>query len=139
MAAVMIQISGVLYDKLSRTERPVLLQGSGSLIGVGVGGGPIEPGQPPSDAHPEHPIYYPPGSQPHPEHPIYWPPGSQPHPEHPIVIPPDVPPDMPAPPDLFDWKTAWIPPTEPGGDGHWVVVAIPTFDHPAPAAAKAKK
>lgn len=34
MAEVLVQISGVLYDKLSRTERPVLLQGAGSLIGV---------------------------------------------------------------------------------------------------------
>ena len=44
MSAIEITISGVLYDKLSRTTRPVVLIGEASYTGLGVGGGPIDPG-----------------------------------------------------------------------------------------------
>jgi hypothetical protein len=48
MAAVEVTISGVLYDKLSRTTRPVVLIGEASLTGLEIGGGPIiPPGSPP--------------------------------------------------------------------------------------------
>lgn len=43
MAAVEVTISGVLYDKLNRTQQSVVLIGEGSLTGLGVGGGPIYP------------------------------------------------------------------------------------------------
>lgn len=115
MAAVEVTISGVLYDKYNRTQQNVVLIGEGSLTGLGVGGGPIiPPGQPPSGAHPEHPIFYPPGTGPggaHPSHPIaqpgdpWW--GQDLKPTHPIVIPPNVPPDMqpPQPPNPGDPTT----------------------------------
>lgn len=110
MAAIEITISGVCYDKLARTTRPIVIIGEASLTGLGVGGGPIIP---PSDpgAHPEHPIFYPP----RPEHPIFYPP----HPEHPIVLPPDKPTDPPTEPPTnpadpaWSWcwnpNTGWIP------------------------------
>ena len=64
MSAVEVTITGVLYDKLSRTGRPVVLIGEASLTGVGVGGGPIIPEgggeEPPeiwpSPGRPTHPI-----------------------------------------------------------------------------------
>jgi hypothetical protein len=45
MAAVEVTISGVLYDKYNRTTQQVVLVGEGSLTGLGVGGGPMPPGQ----------------------------------------------------------------------------------------------
>jgi hypothetical protein len=99
MAAVEVTISGVLYDKLMRTTRPVVLIGEASLTGLSVGGGPM-PGSPGAPSHPiaepppgiwGGPPLYPdiggPGPQPgpgHPSHPIYYPPT----PTHPIVLPP---------------------------------------------------
>ena len=127
MAGLDVTITGVLYDKITRTGHPVVLIGEATLTGLGVGGGPMPPGEgkPPSDAHPEHPIYWPPGSQPHPEHPIYYPPGTgggrPPHPEHPIppipahpiVLPPDKPTDPPTEPPTQpadpQWNWAWTP------------------------------
>lgn len=119
MAAVEVTITGVLYDKLSRTARPVVLIGDGMLTGLGVGGGPIiPPDQPPGGG----------GSPPHPAFPIWGPPGSNfpdkpgypPTAEHPIVRPPEGPPDGGQPP--VD--------TVPGGDkppppdhGGWGYVA----------------
>ena len=51
MAAIAITISGVLYDKVARTTRNVVLIGEASYTGLGVGGGPILPpaggGEPP--------------------------------------------------------------------------------------------
>lgn len=121
MAAVEVTISGVLYDKVNRTTQNVVLIGEASLTGLGIGGGPIipPPGQPPSSGVPTHPIMLPgmPG----------WGVPPDAHPEHPIVIPPDVPPDIPAPPDLFTWHVAW---TDTTG---WVVVAVPNVPHPVPS------
>lgn len=91
-------------------------------------------------AHPEHPIFYPPGQKPptdaHPEHPIYWPPVDA-HPEHPIVIPPDSEPpagtDPPTGPlGKIEWHTVW---SEENG---WMVVGVPTDPHPSPATPRRK-
>ena len=59
MASVMVQIDGVLWDKAQKKGTPVVLYGQGSLVGLGVGGGPI---MPPDEGapHPEHPIVIPP-------------------------------------------------------------------------------
>ena len=104
MAAVDITISGVLYDKVARTTTPVSIVGEASLTGLGVGGGPIVPGEPPgiwgpTDPRPTPPIHIPPpGFGHHPAHPIVLPPNV---PAHPIVIPP--PPGSTEPPDLIIW------------------------------------
>lgn len=127
MAAVEITLSGVLYDKLSRTTRPVVLIGEASLTGVGIGGGPVIPpeggggdGQPPG--------IWGGGNVPMPTPPIANVPGAPgfppPHPAHPIVLPPDqVPPDMrpdtPPPPGS---PTTPVPPPE--GSGGWPVQPI---------------
>lgn len=99
MAAVDITISGVLYDKLNRTQQAVVLIGEATLTGLGIGGGPIiPPGQPPiSPGVPTHPIMLPgmPG----------W---GDPHPAHPIVLP-DPPPEPPTDPPNVNWKWAWTP------------------------------
>lgn len=93
MAAINVVLNGVFTTDAGAA--------TGSFVGQmaysdrAPGGGPIVP---PSGAHPEHPIHYPPGSLPHPEHPIHYPPGSLPHPEHPIAQPPEGPPPE-GPPD----------------------------------------
>lgn len=112
MAEVPVTISGVLYDKLDRTAKPVTLVGELSRTDVGIGGGPIVPpggGEPPiiwgpPGPWPTPPIHLPPGGgEPpvipglKPEHPIVLPPNT---PSHPIVIPPDNPEE---PPDLIIW------------------------------------
>ena len=111
MAAIDITISGVLYDKLSRTTRPVVLIGEASLTGLGVGGGPIVPGDPPgiwgpTDPRPSHPINLPPWYPGDP--PGIWGP-TDPRPSHPIVIP-KPPTDPPATP---------TEPKPPPADGGW--------------------
>jgi len=64
MAAIEVTISGVLYDKLSRTTRPCVLIGEASVTGLEVGGGPM-PGGPGGGGgggappHPAHPIWRP--------------------------------------------------------------------------------
>jgi hypothetical protein len=65
----------------------------GEAIAPPDGAGEVPPTDP--DAHPEHPIYWPPTIWPdpgHPEHPIVIPPpiDSGAHPEHPIFIPPSI-------------------------------------------------
>lgn len=147
MPAVPITIVGIQTDE--QGSRNVTITGMASLTGLGVGGGPIMPGDKPPGIwpsppegiapHPEHPIA--PGGKPptiwpspgHPEHPIYLPPGiwpnppegQAPHPEHPIVIPPPegVPPDTPP----LQVKVVWTP------QSGWQVVLIPTGAHPAPS------
>lgn len=143
MASVAIQISGVLYDKYSRTSRPVVIFGDAALTGLEVGGGPIIPGEPPgiwpSPGHPAHPIA--PGGPP----PGIWPsPGV---PTHPIVIPPDlgvmvVPkppesppktPDQPVAPSAETQNYGWHPAF---GWGYFAPnQAVPKGGAPAPAAA----
>lgn len=107
MASVPVTISGVLYDKIARTSQSVVLVGEASITGLSIGGGPIEtpPGgggeQPPSDAHPAHPIVLPGDPS--------W---GDPHPAHPIVIPP---PNLPTEPPAGG---AGKPPP-PGGGWGW--------------------
>lgn len=112
MAAIEVTISGVLYDKLSRTMRPVVLIGEASLTGVGVGGGPIIP--PGGGGEPPLGIWGPPDMPPG-----FWGGGMgpgvkpQPKPEHPIVIP--EPPTEPPP----GGGEAVKPPPEDGGWGYF--------------------
>lgn len=114
MAAVEIMISGVLYDKLSRTSRPVLLAGEASLAGLGVGGGPIIPDQPPSGGDGDH--IWGGGNVPMPNPPIAnvpGVPGYQP-PVNVIVAPkpPEGPPQQPynpVPPTAETKHWAWHP------------------------------
>ena len=97
MAAVPIEVNGVLYDVLNRTTQRVVLMGSASIMGLTPGGGPIIP-----------PDQLPPGGgggpPPHPEHPIWGPPGIEfpPGPGYPPGIGggPIVPPEPPIPPDV---------------------------------------
>lgn len=95
MAAVDVTISGILFDKLNRTQQNVVLIGEAVLTGLSVGGGPVIPppsgGQPPGGGqppHPEFPIALPPGSWPPGGKPPEAPGGYPPSAEHPIVIPP---------------------------------------------------
>ena len=70
MAAVPIQIDGVFYPYVKdANSQPVAgsMVGHAYIVGLGVGGGPIIPTQPPgssSPPHPEHPIWGPPGFNP---------------------------------------------------------------------------
>lgn len=141
MAAVPVTIIGTLTD--SDGTKNVTLAGMAALSDVGVGGGPIMPGQPPSiwPGVPTHPIA--PGGEPpsiwpspgHPAHPIVIPPsiwpnppeGQAPHPEHPIVIPH---PPVIQGPDL-QVKVVWTP------ENQWQVVLVPAGTTPAPSAAPA--
>jgi hypothetical protein len=122
MAAVEVTISGVLYDKLMRTTRPVVLIGEASLTGLSVGGGP-SPGGPPlgfwGGVAPPYPDQglpgQPPGIWPSPGHPDQglppggvgvWPgPG---YPSHPIS-----PGGGPSQGPGFPTHPIVIPPTEP--------------------------
>ena len=146
MAAVEITISGVLYDKLSRTTQQVVLVGDASLTGLGIGGGPMPPGQGggsppgiwgPTDPRPTPPIALPPGypgqppggggAPPYPAHPIYDPPHiwgpTDPRPQPPIYYPPNVPPSLTPPqqPNPGDPVTP-VPPPE--GSQGWPVQPI---------------
>ena len=121
MAEVPIQISGVLYDKIARTQQSVVLMGNASIIGLSVGGGPIIP----PDTTP------PPGSPGVPTHPIWGPPGMElpPGPGFPPTVgggpiyPPNVPPGVqpPTPPNPGD-PTSPVPP--PAGSAGWPVQPI---------------
>jgi hypothetical protein len=93
MAAVPVEITGMLYDLLNKSSQRVVLLGNASIFGLSVGGGPIfPPDQPPPGGppgHPEHPIWGPPG--------ISLPPGPgfPPVAGHPLPIPPG--PNVPPP------------------------------------------
>lgn len=141
MAAVELTFSGVLYDKYNRTIQNVVLIGEASLTGLGVGGGPMPPGQggppgiwgggnvpmpnPPIANVPGAPGYRPPGDH-------IWGGGNVPMPSPPIANVPGLPPttDPPAEPiqPPIEWKAVWHP-TE-----GWVVVGIPNVPHPTPSA-----
>lgn len=128
MAAVKITINGVICDMYGRTiTGPVKIVGEAMYTELGVGGGPMPPGEPVDPGYgvpierPEHPIYYPPGIWGPPTMPPgYWGGGMgpgvkpQPHPEHPIVIPPtEQPPTGPA-----DGNGFVKPPPAEGGWGY---------------------
>ena len=108
MAAVPIQIDGVLWDQAQKKGAKVTLIGHASILGLTIGGGPIFP---PDTSPPE------PGPPGHPEHPIWGPPGSNfpggpgsgypPVAGHPL---PPMPPDPPSNPSE---------PKPPPPDGGW--------------------
>lgn len=107
MAAVEVTISGMLYDKINRTQQNVVLIGEAFLTGLSVGGGPIIP--PPEDKPPRPPL----GIWPNP------PEGQAPLPSHPIALPgdpwwpkPPIEPPTPQPPE-------GKPPPAEGGWGWW--------------------
>lgn len=127
MAGIVVDISGVLHDKIARTSRPVLLRGELTLTGLTIGGGPLPggpgggPGGPvdPGYGYPERPVD--PGWG-YPERPVD--PGygiSADRPAHPIVLP-DPPTEPPTnPPDA----QGWVKPPPEGGWGyhetyHWL-------------------
>lgn len=99
MAAIEVTISGVYYDKLSRSTRPCVIIGEASLTGLEIGGGPIiPPSRPPVGIWPNPPE------------------GQAPIPSHPIALPgdpwwPKPPIDPPQPPDVGK------PPPPEGGWG----------------------
>lgn len=134
MAAVEVTISGVLFDKYARTTRPVVLIGEASLTGLGVGGGPMPPGQgggspgdPPGiwggpiDPYPDHGLPgRPPGT---------WGGAGEGFPTPPIYLPPQVPPGMkpPEPPQPGDPTTA-VPgnwPVQPVTPPPYIIVQYP--------------
>jgi hypothetical protein len=134
MAGVPVTISGVLYDKTARTQRPVLIIGEASLTGLSVGGGPVFPDETPpgiwgpTDPRPSHPIA--PGGPP----PGIWGGGGVPMPTPPIYIPvPPEPEEPPAAGDGGNWEYTlrfgwvWVP-TGGGGKPH------PPADPNAPVA-----
>jgi hypothetical protein len=68
MAAIPVEISGVLFDKKNKTAQNVTLVGMASIAGLSVGGGPMPGGEPapippldlgiwedPGGYNPEHP------------------------------------------------------------------------------------
>lgn len=122
MAAVPIYVIGTITTAAPKAGevdpsgiKQCVIHGLATIEGLSVGGGPIiPPATPPSGAHPEHPIYYPPGSLP--------------HPEHPIVLPPDQPPGETPPPIDSNWKWAWNP-----AQG-WHPAFVPESGKPQPPA-----
>jgi hypothetical protein len=127
MAAVPVQIDGVLWDVAQKKGTKVTLIGQASIFGLSVGGGPIippdvvppDPGQPPGA--PIHPIWGPPGFNPPG-------PGMPPGIGGGPIIPPDVPPGLqpPVPPQPGD-PTTVVPP--PAGSAGWPVqpIAVPPY------------
>lgn len=131
MAAVLVQIRGTLYDLTKRTSQQVLLQGEASLMGLGIGGGPIVPPEGgggelpdhiwgPTDPRPTPPIALPPGYPGSP--PGIWGP-TDPRPTPPIYIPPNVPPVL-TPPDPPTPGAPTTPVPPPEGSGGWPVQPI---------------
>lgn len=105
MSGVEVTITGILYDRMNRTQQNVTLIGEAILTNVGIGGGPIvpEPQPPgiwPSPGRPSHPIYYPRPGEGRPVDPGYGVPDIPPKPTEP-------------PPDGGD-----KPPPEEGGWGY---------------------
>lgn len=126
MAEVEVTINGVLFDKTKMNQPlPVVLVGSAYLTNVGIGGGPIIPGQQPpgiwgpNDPRPQPPIPIYPGGTPNP--PGIWGP-NDPRPTPPIFIPPNVPPDMQPPTTPPPGSVTPVPPPE--GSGGWPVTGI---------------
>jgi hypothetical protein len=113
MAGVPVTISGVLYDKTARAQRPVVIMGVLSRSDLEIGGGPIFPEAPGEPVFPAHPIVLPPE--------ISGPPG--PWPQPPIHIPPEKPPTLPNAPDPGDPPVAL--PAPPGSAGWPVAMVVP--------------
>jgi hypothetical protein len=118
MAVVPIILDGVMYPKgKAAGDKPVpgVFVGNASIAGLGVGGGPIIPPEPPVEGPPPgtptFPIWGPPG--------VDFPgtPGYPPVAGHPLPIPP--PPGETIDPG-WEVKVAWTPTTG------WIVVLVPT-------------
>ena len=120
MAAVAVQIRGTLYDLTRRTSQQVVLMGEASLLGLGIGGGPIIPPEGgggegiwgPTDPRPSNPISGIPGlpgyEPPKPPDHIWGP--TDPRPTPPIYLPPEqVPPNMKPPQAPPAGTTAPVP------------------------------
>jgi len=119
MASVPIQIDGVFYPyRRDAASQPIAgsMIGQAFVVGLGVGGGPIMPIQPPDGGPPgggEPPLG------------IWGPPGPWPTP--PIALPPDpgpIPPVDPTPPANTVIKPApdsggWSLQTDASGTVHW--------------------
>ena len=94
MPKVAVEISGVLYDKISRTQRPVTIKGSALVLEIPEGGEGIWG---PTDPRPTPPIHLPGGggegiwgpNDPRPTPPIHLPVPEPPEPEVPPGTPPD--------------------------------------------------
>jgi hypothetical protein len=131
MAAVPIQIDGILWDHATRKGTKVTLMGDAFISGLAPGGGPIVP---PDTEPPEPPLGIWGPTDPRPTHPIVLPPTppgvDPPHPAHPIVLPP-VPPDPPiVPPDQGPpegWSWHWT-------GQEWLLVYNPPADAAQPHA-----
>lgn len=109
MAAVPIQISGVLFDKKNRTVQNVVLIGLSSNPELSIGGGPVIPETPPEVTPPDLGYWQDPGGY-NPDNPNNpWPPEKPPA-ERPIT-----------------WHVVW---SEETG---WAVVGTPNVPHPAPS------
>jgi hypothetical protein len=122
MASIKVNINGTMTGP-DGVAVPATMEGDLTIVGLGVGGGPIIPPDvaPPSGGSPEFPIVLPPGTPPfNPSAPGGYPPmiGGGP-------IVPDTPPDTSKPPAFIP---IWTP------DTGWVV--IPTFPVPTPSKKK---
>lgn len=132
MAAMDVTISGVLFDKTGRTSQPVVLIGEATLTGLGVGGGPMPPGQGgqppgiwgPTDPRPGWGLPQPPGRPPG-----IWGGPIDPYPGHPL---PGQPPGIWGPTDPRPGVGPIIPPGPPDG-GQPPVDTVPGGDKPPPA------
>ena len=113
MAEMQVTLNGVLFPKgRSASDQPVpcTFVGSAWYTGLGVGGGPIFPGNGGgAPGHPEHPIWGPPG--------IDLPPGAgfPPVAGHPLPTPPEAPPEVP--PDTP--PSSVVKDAAPGGWGYY--------------------
>lgn len=142
MAAVPVTIVGILTTESGSTNATMV--GMASLTGLGVGGGPVLPGDGgkppgpwgPNDPRPTPPIANVPGidnpdppGKPEVPPPSIWPPGPGiDFPSHPIVIPPPVGPGTPIPPGtLINWEAVWSP------ENGWEVIGKPNVPHPSPS------
>ena len=138
MAEVLVQIRGTLYDLASKSSRQVLLQGDASLVGLGVGGGPIYPpegggpGEPPgiwgggNVPMPTPPIANVPGAPGY-RPPGIWGGGNEPFPTPPIWLPPGYPgagPPSVQPPEPPQPGSPPTPVPPPEGSGGWPVAPI---------------
>jgi hypothetical protein len=149
MSSVPVIIVGKMQTGDGGEAQDVTITGLASVACLGVGGGPvIPPAVPPNypnvPPHPAFPIWggpgagfpggpgYPPVVGGGPTYPPWWP-GFPAHPIPPTIwpTPPEggggQPPESTTPP--IEWKVAWSPETG------WIVVGIPTGEHPTPSAA----
>ena len=114
MAAIPVTINGLLF-KADKSVEKVCIIGLQSITGLQIGGGPIIPETPPEVTPPDLGFWEDPGGY-NPDAPgMPWPPEVEP----------------PIPPSI-EWKAAW---TEETG---WVVIGIPTGEHPTPSSKKSK-